>query len=79
MLLLEQNITKKGQVNKNAIQLKFEANNNEKYKFKSIWNSAVYEKESKAGYLSELYHLALLEKLSWEKKYWETSFCHPIF
>lgn len=34
MLLLEQDTNKKGQVVENATQLKFEADNNEKYKSK---------------------------------------------
>ena len=49
VLLLEQDTTKKGQVN--DMQLKFEAGNNKKYKFDGIWNSAIYAKKLTTGLL----------------------------
>ncbi len=57
MLLLEYDITKKEQVNKTIIQLKFETGDNEReYKVKGIRDSIVYAKESE-GYLLGLYYL----------------------
>ena len=59
MSLLEQDITKKGQVDeKIAEQLKIEAGgNNEEYKGKSICNGAVYARKSEADQLPGLYYL----------------------
>ena len=54
--LLEQDIIKKGQVNK--MQLEFEAGDKKEYKIDGIWNSAVYAKEW-AGQLPKLYYLVL--------------------
>ena len=42
MLLLEQNTTKKEQVDKNVTKLEFKVGNSKKYKVEAIWNSAVY-------------------------------------
>ena len=58
MLLLEQDIIKKRQVNKNNVT-KFNTGNNKsgKYKVKAIWDNAVYRKESKLGYFSKLLYL----------------------
>ena len=52
--LLEQDTTKKGQVN--DLQLEFETGNKKEYEVNSIWDSAIYAKES-AGKLSGLYYL----------------------
>ena len=54
--LLEQNITKKGQVN--DIQLDFKAGNNKEYEVDGIQDSAVYAKKS-TSQLSGLYYLVL--------------------
>ena len=59
MLLLEKDIIKKRQVDKNAIELaKLDVGNNEnnKYKVKAICNSAIYAREL-AGHLLEFYYL----------------------
>ena len=56
VLLLEQNTTKKGQVNN--MQLEFEASNDKEYEVDGIWDSAVYARES-AGQLLGLYYLVL--------------------
>ena len=48
MLLLEQDITWKKQVNEKILlepEIKFEAGDNKKYEVKAIINSAVYKKE----------------------------------
>ena len=55
--LLEQDTTRKGQVEDNMTQLEFEAGNNAKYKVEAIWDSAVYAKESEAEHLPGLYYL----------------------
>ena len=59
MSLLEQDITRKGRVDKKtAEQLEFEAGgNNKEYEIEGICNSAVYARESEANHLSSLYYL----------------------
>ena len=59
MSLLEQDITRKGQVDeKTAKQLKFEAgSDNEEYEVESIRDSAVYTRKSEAGHLPGFYYL----------------------
>ena len=56
--LLEQDITRKGQVDKNnAAELDVCDNESKEYEVEAIWNSAVYTKESESGYLPGLYYL----------------------
>ena len=57
--LLEQDTTRKGRVDeKTAEQLEFEAGgNNEEYEMEGICDSAVYVRESEAGYLPGFYYL----------------------
>lgn len=56
--LLNQNTTKKGQVDENVKKMDFDAGNeNENYKLKAISNNAVYAQESESGHLLELYYL----------------------
>ena len=55
MSLLEQDTTKKGQVDKNATEL--ESGDSEEYKLEAIRDSAVYAKESESGYLPGFYYL----------------------
>ena len=58
MSLLEQNITKKEQVNKNnATKLDIGDSKSSKYRIETIWNSAVYTKELKSDYFLSLYYL----------------------
>ena len=57
MSLLEQDTTKKGQVDKNVTKLETGDNKGNKYKVEPIWDSAVYRKESESGYLSGLHYL----------------------
>ena len=59
VLLLEQDTTSKGRVNK-TIQLDFGTGDNEEYKVEKIQDSAVYAKESE-GHLPGLYYL-----ISWK-------------
>ena len=56
--LLEQDITKKRQVNNMQLNFEFEASNGEEYEVDGIWDSAVYARES-ARQLSGLYYLVL--------------------
>ena len=59
MSLLEQNITKKEQVDKKVDQMKFDVGDNDsgEYKIEATGNSAVYAKKSKLSHLSGLYYL----------------------
>ena len=62
MLLLELDIIKKRQIDKNNV-IKLDANNKDsrKYKVGAIYKSAVYTKKSKSSYLLGLYHLVFLK------------------
>ena len=62
MSLLEQNITRKGQVDKEVKQVEFDNGDNEEYEIEAIQNSAVYVRESESGHLLGLYYL-----ISWKK------------
>lgn len=52
--------------------LKFEANNNKKYKVKIIQNNKVYVKKVR-GHLSELYYLVILKSYLEKKNIWKPS------
>ena len=56
MLLLEQDTTKKEQINEFAKVPKFEAGNNKEYNVEAIQDNAVYAKEVD-GHLPGLYYL----------------------
>ena len=56
VLLLEQDITRKGQVDENATKLDAGDDKGGEYKVKAICNSTVYVRES-VGHLSGLYYL----------------------
>ena len=58
MSLLEQNTTRKSQINKLFPELEpeFDTNKNKKYKIKAIGDSVIYAKEAKK-YLPDLYYL----------------------
>ena len=55
---MEQNTTKKGQMNDTQLDFEFEAGNSKEYEVDSIWDSVIYTKES-AGQLPGLYYLVL--------------------
>ena len=61
MSLLEWNNTRKGWVDEKARQLNAGDDDSGKYKVETIWNSAVYARESESGSLSVLYYL-----ISWK-------------
>ena len=71
IFLLDQNTTKKGQINDTQLDFKFEANNDEEYEVDGIWNSTVYAKESTTGQLSGLYYLVLWKGYLEEENTWE--------
>ena len=56
--LLEQDTTKKGQVNTTQLDFEFEAGNSEEYKVDGIWDNAVYARKS-VGQLLGLYYRVL--------------------
>ena len=56
MLLLEQNMTRKGRVDNKITKLDDVDNKGAEYKIKAIWDSTVYAKES-TSYLLGLYYL----------------------
>ena len=56
MSLLEQNINKKGRVDKKITELEFEADNSKEYKVEAIRDIAVYANKAK-GHLPGLYYL----------------------
>ena len=69
VFLLEQNTTKKKQVNDTQLDFEFEISNNEEYKVDGIWNSTVYTKESIINQLPKGLLSSFVEKLPWEKRY----------
>ena len=69
--LLEQDTTKKKQVNDMQLEFKFEASDKKEYEINGIWDSAVYVKESATEQLPELYYLILWKSYPEEKNTWE--------
>ena len=62
MSLLEQDTTRKRQVDEKTLQLEFENDGeDEEYEVKAICNSAVYVKELESGQLSRFYYLISLK------------------
>ena len=61
MSLLEQDITKKGRVDKKVRQMEFDIGDDEsgEYKLETIRDSMVYARESESGHLLGLYYLIL--------------------
>ena len=59
MSMLKQDITNKGQVDKKVRQIEFDTGDNDsrKYKMEVIWDSVIYIKELKSGYLPSFYYL----------------------
>lgn len=78
---MEQNITKKKEVNKAKFKLHFKGNddNKEKYKIKSIWNSAVYIKKSETDHLLGLYHLILWKNYPKKENTWKPTLTVKYF
>ena len=59
MSLLEQDIMRKGQVDKNVTILDFKASNSKEYKLEAIWDSTVYANQLEARNLSGVYYLVV--------------------
>lgn len=59
MSLLEQDTNRKREVDRDITKLDVNNNKSRKYKIEAIWDSAVYTKELKSGYLLGLYYLIL--------------------
>ena len=72
--MLEQDITKKGRINKlfPKPEPEFDTSNNKEYKVEVIIDSTVYAKEEK-GNLSGLYYLIFWKGYLVEKSIWEPS------
>lgn len=68
--MLEEDITKKGRVDENTIELDTGGNNKE-YQFEAIWDNAIYANESTKGYLPELYYLVSWKSYPEEENSWE--------
>ena len=56
MLLLEQDITKKGRVSEKLPDLNAGNENSEEYKVEAIWDNAVYANKSESGHLPGFYY-----------------------
>ena len=67
VLLLEQDTTRKEQVDKRVKELEFEAGNSKKYKVETIWDRAVYANELELGQLPGLYYLVAWKGYSKEE------------
>ncbi len=74
MSLLEQNITKKRQIDETTSRLKFESDGDGKeYKVEAICDNAVYARESD-GHLLSVYYLVSWKSYPREKNIWEPAF-----
>ena len=71
VLLLEQDTTRKEQVDENITELEFNAGNSKKYKVKVIENSMLYAMESKSGHLLGLYYLVAWKDYFEEENIWK--------
>ena len=72
MSLLEQDITRKGQVDEKVTALEFEAGDSKKYKIEAIWDNAVYANKAK-GHLPGLYYLVAWKRYFEEENTWKLS------
>ena len=71
--LLEQDNTRKGQVDEEVRQIEFNASDDDggKYKVEAIWDSAVSARKSKSGHLLGLYYLVSWKRYPEEENTWE--------
>ena len=67
MSLLEQDITRKGQIDEYVTKWDVGNNNSNEYKVEVIYNSAIYAKGSKLGYLPRFYYLIFWKNYLKEK------------
>ena len=68
--LLEQDTTKKEQLDKKVMEL--ETGDSKEYKVETIWDGAVYSNKAKS-HLSRLYYLILLKAYTEKENTWELS------
>ena len=75
MSLLEQDITRNGQVDEKTVEkLEFKAGgNNKEYEVEDIYDSAVYTRESEAGHLLGLYYLISWKNYPEDESTWESA------
>ena len=71
MSLLEQDTTRKRRVNKNNATELDAGNNSGEYKVETIWDSAVFARESESGHLPGLYYLVSWKGYPEEENTWE--------
>ena len=76
MLLLKQNTTRKGWVNKKVRQIEFEAgdNDNKKYKVKAIRDSVIYARELEIKPSTWSLLSGLMERISRGREYLRANF-----
>ena len=75
MFLLEQNTTRKRQVDEKTLQLKFEDNDKgDEYEVEAIRDSTIYAKELESGLLPGLYYLISQKNFPEEGNTWEPAF-----
>ena len=70
MSLLEQDTTRKEQVDNENVELDAGDENGE-YEVETIWDSEVYARESESGHLPGLYYLVLWKGYPEEENTWE--------
>ena len=68
--MLEQDTTKKGQVNDMQLDFKFEIGDDKKYDVVDIWDSTAYTRKS-VGQLPRFYYLVLWKSFSEKDNSWE--------
>ncbi len=77
MLLLEQDITTKKQVDKTLLEpkkdLKFETRGNKEYEFEVIIDSAIYGQQTNSNQMPGLYYLVLWKGYLEEENTWKPS------
>ena len=71
VLLLEQDITRKGRVNKEVPELDAGDEDSKEYEVEAIWNSAVYANKLELGHLPGLYYLIAWKGYPKEENTWE--------
>ena len=69
--LLEQDTTRKEQIDENVTELEFDAGDNKKYKIEAIWDSAIYTMKLELGNLPGLYYLVAWKGYLEEENTWE--------
>ena len=69
--LLEQDTTKKEQVDKRVKKLKLEAGDSKEYKVEAIWDSTVYASKLESDQLPDLYYLVAWKRYPKKENTWE--------